>query len=244
MKEGLYGDYANRDEIAEIVRFKSTDASGTGDGNYTSFAEYVNRMKPEQKAIYYITGSDEKNLRANPLLKAYVNKGFEVLVMDDDIDEVVIGGYGKYKDFELKAVNRSGSDEDLGINKEEAKKKEEEFKPVTEKIKKALGDKVKEVRLSKTLSGENPSCIVVDQNDPSWQMVQMMKAMGQNGPDLKPILEINAEHPIVAKLKDSSDEALAADVSEVLFDQALLIAGVELKDPADFVKSLNNLLSK
>lgn len=244
MKEGLYGDYANRDEIAEIVRFKSTDASGTGDGNYTSFAEYVNRMKPEQKAIYYITGSDEKNLRANPLLKAYVNKGFEVLVMDDDIDEVVIGGYGKYKDFELKAVNRSGSDEDLGINKEEAKKKEAEFKPVTEKIKKALGDKVKEVRLSKTLSGENPSCIVVDQNDPSWQMVQMMKAMGQNGPDLKPILEINAEHPIVAKLKDSSDEALASDVSEVLFDQALLIAGVELKDPADFVKSLNNLLSK
>ena len=244
MKEGLYSDYVNRDEIAEIVRFKSTDASGTGDGNYTSFAEYVKRMKPEQKAIYYITGSDEKNLRANPLLKAYVNKGFEVLVMDDDIDEVVIGGYGKYKDFELKAVNRSGSDEDLGINKEEAKKKEEEFKPVTEKIKKALGDKVKEVRLSKTLSGENPSCIVVGQNDPSWQMVQMMKAMGQNGPDLKPILEINAEHPIVARLKDSSDEAVVADVSEVLLDQALLVAGVELKDPADFVKSLNNLLSK
>lgn len=244
MKEGLYSDYANRDEIAEIVRFKSTDASGTGDGNYTSFAGYVSRMKPEQKAIYYITGSDEKNLRANPLLKAYVNKGFEVLVMDDDIDEVVIGGYGKYKDFELKAVNRSGSDEDLGINKEEAKKKEEEFKSVTEKIKKALGDKVKEVRLSKTLSGENPSCIVVDQNDPSWQMVQMMKAMGQNGPDLKPILEINADHPIVARLKDSSDESVITDVSEVLLDQALLVAGVELKDPADFVKSLNNLLSK
>ena len=107
-----------------------------------------------------------------------------------------------------------------------------------------MGDKVKEVRLSKTLSGENPSCIVVDQNDPSWQMVQMMKAMGQNGPDLKPILEINAEHPIVARLKDSSDEAVVADVSEVLLDQALLVAGVELKDPADFVKSLNNLLSK
>ncbi len=244
MKEGLYSDYANRDEIAEIVRFKSTDASGTGDGNYTSFAGYVGRMKPEQKAIYYITGSDEKNLRANPLLKAYVEKGFEVLVMDDDIDEVVIGGYGKYKDFELKAVNRSGSDEDLGINKEEAKKKEEEFKPVTEKIKKVLGEKVKEVRLSKTLTGENPSCIVVDQNDPSWQMVQMMKAMGQNGPELKPILEINAEHPIVAKIKDSSDEAVISDVSEVLLDQALLVAGVELKDPADFVKSLNNLLSK
>lgn len=244
MKEGLYSDYANRDEIAEIVRFKSTDASGTGDGNYTTFADYVKRMKPEQKAIYYITGSDEKNLRANPLLKAYVEKGFEVLVMDDDIDEVVIGGYGKYKDYELKAVNRSGSDEDLGIDKEEAKKKEEEFKPVTEKIKKALGDKVKEVRLSKTLTGENPSCIVVDQNDPSWQMVQMMKAMGQNGPDLKPILEVNGDNPIVSKLKDESDEKVISDVSEVLLDQALLVAGVELKDPADFVKSLNSLLSK
>lgn len=244
MKEGLYSDYANRDEIAEIVRFKSTDASGTGDGNYTTFADYVKRMKPEQKAIYYITGSDEKNLRANPLLKAYVDKGFEVLVMDDDIDEVVIGGYGKYKDYELKAVNRSGSDEDLGIDKEQAKKKEEEFKPVTEKIKKALGEKVKEVRLSKTLTGENPSCIVVDQNDPSWQMVQMMKAMGQNGLDLKPILEVNGDNPIVAKLKDESDEKVIADVSEVLLDQALLVAGVELKDPADFVKSLNSLLSK
>ncbi len=244
MKEGLYGDYSNRDEIAEIVRFKSTDSSGTGDDNYTSFAQYVSRMKGDQKAIYYITGSDEKNMRANPLLKAYVNKGFEVLVLDDDIDEVVIGGYGKYKDFELKAVNRSGSDEDLGIDKEEAKKKEEEFKPVTEKIKKALGDRVKEVKLSKTLTGENPSCIVVDENDPSWQMVQMMKAMGQNGPEMKPILEVNGEHPILARVKDSTDEEIIGDVAEVLLDQALLIAGVELKTPADFVKSLNNLLSR
>jgi len=244
MKEGLYSDYANRDEIAEIVRFKSTDASGTGENNYTSFADYVQRMKADQKAIYYISGSDEKNLRANPLLKAYVNKGFEVLVMDDDIDDIVIPGFGKYKDFELKAVNRSGADEDLGGDKEEAKKKEEEFKPVVEKIQKALGEKVKEVKLSKTLSGENPSCIVVDENDPSYQMIQMMRAMGQAGPDLKPILEINGDHPIVEKIKGSDDEALIADVSEVLFSQALLIAGVELKEPANFVKSLNNLLSK
>lgn len=244
MKEGLYSDYANRDEIAEIVRFKSTDASGTGDGNYTSFADYVGRMKPEQKAIYYISGSDEKNLRANPLLKAYVAKGFEVLVMDDDIDDIVIPGFGKYKEFELKAVNRSGSDEDLGGDKDEAKKKEEAFKPVVEKIKKALGDKVKDVKLSKTLSGENPSCIVVDENDPSYQMIQMMKAMGQSGPDLKPILEVNGDHPILAKIKDSEDEALIKDVSEVLFNQALLIAGAEIKEPAEFVKHLNNLLSK
>lgn len=244
MKEGLYSDYSNREEIAEIVRFKSTDESGNGEDKYTSFADYVQRMKPDQKSIFYISGSDEKNLRANPLLKAYVAKGFEVLIMDDDIDDIVIPGFGKYKDFELKAVNRAGSDEDLGGDKEEAKKKEEEFKPVVEKIKKALGEKVKEVKLSKTLSGENPSCIVVDENDPSYQMIQMMRAMGQPGPELKPILEVNADHPILAKIKDSSDEALISDVSEVLLNQALLIAGVEIKEPAEFVKHLNNLLSK
>ncbi len=245
MKEGLYSDYANRDEIAEIVRFKSTDASGIGDGNYTSFADYVQRMKPDQKAIFYISGSDEKNLRANPLVKAYTDKGFEVLIMDDEIDDIVIPGFGKYKnEFELKAVNRSGSDEDLGGDKEAAKKKEEEFKPVTEKIAKALGDKVKEVKLSKTLSGENPSCIVVDENDPSYQMIQMMKAMGQPGPDLKPILEVNGDHPIVARLKDTDDEAVISDVAEVLLNQALMIAGMEIKEPAEFVKHLNNLLSR
>ena len=245
MKEGLYSDYANRDEIAEIVRFKSTDASGTGDGNWTSFADYVQRMKPDQKAIYYITGSDEKNLRENPLLKAYTSKGFEVLIMADDIDDIVIPGYGKYKDFELKAVNRAGSDEELGIDKEEAKKKEEEFKPVTDKIKKALGDEVKEVKLSKRLGEESPSCIVVDENDPSFQMERMMRAMGQEGMSgIKPILEINADHPLVTKIRESDDEALIKDVSNVLLDQALLIAGVEIKEPAEFVKSLNNLLSK
>ena len=245
MKEGLYSDYANRDEIAEIVRFKSTDESGKGEGNYTSFADYVQRMKPDQKAIFYISGSDEKNLRANPLVKAYTEKGFEVLIMDDEIDDIVIPGFGKYKnEFELKAVNRSGSDEDLGGDKKEAEKKEKEFKPVTDKIAKALGEKVKEVKLSKTLSGENPSCIVVDENDPSYQMIQMMKAMGQPGPDLKPILEVNGDHPIVARLKDTDDEAVIKDVSEVLLTQALMIAGMEIKEPAEFVKSLNNLLSK
>lgn len=244
MKEGLYQDYANRDELAEIIRFKSTDPSGTGDNNWTSFADYVQRMKPEQKSIFYITGTDEKNLRENPLLKAYTAKGFEVLVLADEIDDIVIPGFGKYKDFELKAVNRAGSDEDLGGDKEEAKKKEEAFKPVVEKIKKALGEKVKEVKLSKTLTGENPSCIVVDENDPSYQMERMMKAMGQAVPESKPILEVNGDHPILAKIKESDDEALIADVSEVLLDQALLIAGVELKSPSEFVKHLNNLLSK
>ena len=242
MKEGLYGDWENKEEISEIVRFKSTDASGTGDDNYTSFADYVQRMKPEQKAIYYISGSDENNLRQNPLLKAYVAKGFEVLIMCDDIDDVVMPTVGKYKDFELKAVNRSGSDEDLGINKEETEKKEQEFGATLVKIKNVLGERVKEVKLSKTLTAENPSCIVIDENDPGYQMMQMMRAMGQDAPDLKPILEINADHPIVSKLKD--DDSNAADVAEVLLDQAMLIAGMNLKEPATFVKAMNNLLSK
>lgn len=244
MKEGLYADYSNREEIAEIVRFKSTAEEGTGDNNWTSFADYVLRMKPEQKAIYYITGGDEKNLRASPLLEAYKAKGFEVLIMDDEIDDIVIPSYGKYKDFELKAVNRAGSDEELGIDKKEAAKKEKEFKPIVEKIKKALGDRVKDVHLSKRLS-DSPACIVVDENDPSLQMERMMKAMGQTGfGEVKPILEVNGEHPIVAALKDCEDEAHIEDVSCVLLDQALLVSGAELQDPADFVKRLNTLLSK
>jgi molecular chaperone HtpG len=244
MKEGLYGDYANRDEISEIVRFKSTDASGNGDDKWTSFADYVQRMKSDQKAIYYITGKDEKNLRENPLLKAYTAKGFEVLIMADDIDDIVIPGLGKYKDFDLKAVNRAGSDDELGVNKEEAEKKEKEFKPVVDKIKEALGDKVKEVKLSKRLT-DTPSCIVVDENDPSFQMERMMKAMGQGDmAEVKPILEINGDHAIVQKIKDSDDKDLIADVAVVLLDQALLVAGEELKDPADFVNRMNKLLTK
>ncbi len=248
LKEGLYSDYANRDEIAEIVRFKTTAEEGKpyaeGETAWTSFAEYVSRMKQGQKAIYYITGTDEKNLRESPLLEAYKKKGFEVLIMADDIDDIVIPAYGKYKDYELKAVNRAGSDEWLGVDKDEAKKKEDAFKPVQEKIKKALGDRVKDVVLSKRLS-DSPSCVVIDENDPSVQMERMMRAMGQgNATMVKPILEINADHALVKKLEGDVDDSYIANVSEVLLDQALLVNGSELKDPADFVKAVNALLSK
>ncbi|MCR5621853.1 MAG: molecular chaperone HtpG [Treponema sp.] len=244
MKEGLYTDYANRDEIAEIVRFKSTDPAGDGEDKWTSFADYVQRMKEGQKAIYYISGSDEKNLRESPLLEAYKKKGFEVLIMSDEIDDIVIPSYNKYKDWELKAVNRAGSDDELGVDKDEAKKKEEAFKPVQEKIKKALGDRVKDVVLSKRLS-DSPSCVVIDENDPSIQMERMMKAMGQGNQSLvKPILEINGDHALVKKLEGPVADDFVAQVSEVLLDQALLISGAELKDPADFVKAMNSLLSK
>lgn len=244
LKEGLYTDFANKDDLSELIRFKSTAEEGTGENNWTSFADYVQRMKTDQKAIYYITGGDEKNLRASPLLEAYKAKGFEVLIMNDDIDDIVIPMLNKYKDFDLKAVNRAGSDEELGVDKKESEKKEKEFKTVIEKIKNALGDKVKDVVLSKRLS-DSPCCIVVDENDPSLQMERMMKAMGQSTfGSVKPILEVNAEHPIIAKLKDTEDADYISDVSSVLLDQALLVGGAELTDPADFVKRMNKLITR
>lgn len=244
IKEGLYSDFANREDLCEIIRFKSTAAEGTGENNWTSFADYVQRMAEGQKSIYFITGNDEQNLRNSPLLEVYKKQGFEVLIMNDEIDDIVIPSLGKYKDFDLKAANRAGSDEELGVDKKESEKKEKEFKPVVEKIKKALGDRVKDVVISKRLE-DSPCCIVVDENDPSLQLERMMKAMGQAGMgEVKPILEINGEHPLITALKDNEDEAYIADVSTVLLDQALLISGAELKDPMDFVKRLNSLLVK
>ena len=242
LKEGLYSDYEHRDELLELIRFRTTNEENT----WTSLADYVQRMKEGQKAIYYITGGDEKALRQSPHLEAYKAKGLEVLIMPDEIDDIVIPSVGKYKDWELKAANRVGSDEELSTDEEkkEAKQKEKDFKPIVEKIKNALGDAVKEVRLSKRLA-DSPSCIVVDENDPSLQMERMMRAMGQQlRGEVKPILEINAEHPILQRLKDTDDEALIADTAFVLLDQALLLEGSTLKDTADFVKRLNKLLAR
>jgi len=242
LKEGLYSDYEHRDELLELIRFRTTHEENT----WTSLADYVQRMKEGQKAIYYITGGDEKALRQSPHLEAYKAKGLEVLIMPDEIDDIVIPSVGKYKDWELKAANRAGSDEELSTDEEkkEAKQKEKDFKPIVEKIKTALGDAVKEVRLSKRLA-DSPSCIVVDENDPSLQMERMMRAMGQQlRGEVKPILEINAEHPILQRLKDTDDEALIADTAFVLLDQALLLEGSTLKDTADFVKRLNKLLAR
>jgi len=237
LKEGLYQDFANREAILELVRFKSTAVEG-----WTSLADYAGRMKSDQKSIYYITGGDEKTLKSSPLLEAYQAKGIEVLVMFDDIDEIVVPSIGKYKDWDLKAVNRSDADEELGAEKN--KDAEKEMKPVVEKLKKALGDRVKDVKLSRRLH-DSPSCIVADENDPSIQFAQMMRAMGQTElPDVKPILEVNGDHPVVAALKGVDDEERIADVAGVLLDQALLVEGVKIKDPADFVKRLNRLLSR
>ncbi len=237
LKEGLYSDYANRDTLLELVRFKSTEVEG-----WTSFAAYKDRMKEDQKAIYFVTGDNEDTLRSSPLIEGYVKKGYEVLIMSDEVDEIVIPSIGKYKDVDLKSVNKSGSAEDLKT--EEDKEAGKKIEPVLKKIKDALGDKVKDVVISSRLS-DSPSCIVADENDPTVQMQQMLKAMGQKDiPDFVPILEVNPDHEIVKKLSSIDDKDFIADVSFMLLEQAMLMEGAELKKPADFVKRLNRLMEK
>jgi molecular chaperone HtpG len=199
-------------------------------------------MLGDQKSIYYITGGDEKTLRNSPLLEAYRKKEIEVLIMDDDFDEVVVPTLGKYKDLDLKSINRADAGEDL---KDKAdKKKEKELEPLIEKIKGALGERVKDVRVSVRLS-DSPSCIVVDDADPTLQMQSLLKAMGQQEiPDTKPILEINPEHEILTKAQSIENDDLINDISFLLLDQALLVEGVEIKEPAEFVKRLNRVLER
>lgn len=235
LKEGLYGDYANRDALLELVRFKSTSIDG-----WTSLAEYKDRMGAEQKAIYYLAGDSEDRLRKSPLLEMYRKQGIEVLICPDEIDELVMPMVGKFGEMELKAVNRAGAEKEFDDKRDEAKAKD--LAPAIDKIKKALGDEVKDVRLSARLT-ESPSCIVVDADDPTLQLQQFMKSMGRSdGIDVKPILEVNGDHALVSKLASSDDETLCADVARVLLDQALLVEGAAIKDPADFVKRMNRLI--
>jgi molecular chaperone HtpG len=236
LKEGLYGDFANREALLDLIRVKSTKVEG-----WTSLAEAKDRMGADQKALYFITGGKEASLRNSPLLEIYKKKDIEVLLLDDEIDEIVFSGVDKYKETELKAVNKAGAGDDLKGT--EDKKKEEDLKPLVETIKKVLGDAVKDVKASSRLA-DSPSCIVADDNDPSMQMAQMMKAMGQQAPALKPILEVNPDHEIVKKLQESKDEALVADASWLLLEQALLIDGVPLENPGLFVQRLNRVLGR
>jgi molecular chaperone HtpG len=237
LKEGLYSDFANRDTLMELVRFKSTKADG-----WTSLEKYKERMLPDQKAIYYITGDKEETLRRSPLLEAYKKKDIEVLIMADDVDEVIVPTLGTYKEIELKAVNRSDAGEDLKEKKD--KKKDKELQPVIDRMKTVLGERVKDVVTSVRLA-DSPSCMVVDESDPTMKMAQMMKAMGNMDlPEVKPILEINPDHPIVERMKTMEEDEVFSDAAFLLLDQALLVEGEQLKDPADFVDRLNRVMQR
>jgi molecular chaperone HtpG len=236
LKEGLYGDFANREALLDLVRFKSTKVEGL-----TSLAEVKSRMKDGQKSIYLITGGAESLLRTSPLLEIYKKKDFEVLLLVDDIDEIVFSGIDKYGDIELKAVNKASTSEDLKDDSEPDQA--EALRPLLDKLKATLGDRVKDVRASVRLA-DSPSCIVSDEEEPSLKMQQMMRAMGQQDmPALKPTLEINPDHEIVKKLLARSDDAITQDAAWLLFDQALLMEGVALQDPASFVRRLNHVLN-
>ncbi|MBN1520711.1 MAG: molecular chaperone HtpG [Spirochaetales bacterium] len=237
LKEGLYSDYANREALLELIRFKSTAVDG-----WTSLADYKSRMKDGQKAIWFITGDSEERLRKSPLLEMYRKEGQEVLLCTDEIDELVMPMAGTYGELEFKAVNRAGAEKDISDKKD--KETDKDLQPIVDKVKKALGDQVKDVRLSSRLS-ESPSCIVVDEHDPSIQMAQFMKALGRSADtEVRPILEINGDHPLVAGLASESDEGRIADLAFVLLDQALLVEGAAVKDPADFVARLNRLIAR
>ncbi len=235
LKEGLYQDHENRDALAELVRYNSSQETGL-----TGFAEYMSRMQPEQKAIYYITGGTEGVLRNSPLLEAYNKKGIEVLIASDEIDEIVISGYPKYKEYDLKAVNRLETGEDLKTETDEVAAKEAE--PTIERVKKALGLEVKDVKASSRLL-ESPACVVTDDTDPTFQMQAMFRSMGRESemPAIKPILELNPNHPLIIGLKDATD-SVVDDTAHVLLAQSLLLEGAEIPDRVDFVKRLNRLL--
>jgi len=237
LKEGLYGDFANRETLLDLIRVKSTKAEG-----WTSLAEVKSRMQEGQKGLYYIMGGSASVLRTSPLLEIYRKKDIEVIILDDDMDEIVFSGIDKYGDIDLKAVNKTSAGEDL--KDDSAPDKTEELKPLIEKIKTALGTSVKDVRASVRLA-DSPSCIVLDEDEPSIKMQQMLRSMGQRRtPDIKPVLEINPGHEIVKRLEGATDDAIIDDTSWLLLEQAMLIEGLTLDDPGRFVQRLNRVLSR
>ncbi len=240
LKEGVYQDFENKDSLTDLLRFKSTL-----ENEYTSLRDYVSRMQTDQKSIYYITGENENSLRKSPLLEMYTEKGIEVLILDDEIDEIIIPSIPKYDEKDLKSVNRSGAADELDDkNQEKQKDKEKTLKPTIKKIKDFLGEKVKDVKISNRLSG-SPSCIVADENDPTAQMQEIMRSMGQmDMPDIKPILEINPDHKIVKKLASMRKGKSFENAALLLFEQAIIQEGGKLKDPSGFVKRLNEVLAK
>ena len=235
IKEGVYQDFEHKDNLTELLRYNSTKDEGL-----VSFKEYVDRMKDDQKSIYYITGRNQISLRNSPLLEMYEKMDIEVLLLDDEIDEIIISSVPKYDEKELKSINRSGAADDFSEEKD--KDKEKSLKPVLKKIKNILGERVKDVKLSNRLS-ESPSCIVADEHDPTAQMQELMRSMGQTDlPEIKPILELNPNHKIIKRLKDKTRQKSFNDIAFLLYEQALIQEGVKLDNPAEFTERLNKVI--
>ena len=237
LKEGLGEDFANRDKIAKLLRF----ASSQTDTVTLSLADYKARMKEGQEAIYYITADSQAAAKNSPQLEVFKKKGIEVLLMTDRVDEWALSFLPEFDGTPLQSVAKGAVD--LGKLQDEGEKKAaetaaESFKPMLDKLKAALEGKAKDVRVTTRLV-DSPACLVVDDGEYSTQLARMLKQAGQQAPDIKPVLEVNAEHPLVKKLEGS---ASFDDLAHILFDQALLAEGGLPEDPASYVRRVNTLL--
>ncbi len=237
LKEGLGEDLSNKDRIAKLLRFASTQS----DALSVSFADYKARMKEGQEAMYYITADTLAAAKNSPQLEVFKKKGIEVLLMTDRVDEWALNYLNEYEGTPLQSVAKGAVD--LGSLQDEAEKKAAEdaaetFKPTLAKLKEALKDKAEDVRVTTRLV-DSPACLVVQDDGMSTQLARMLKQAGQKAPDVKPVLEVNAEHPLVKKLDGSVH---FHDLAHILFDQALLAEGGMPEDPAAYVKRVNALL--
>ncbi|HSW69426.1 MAG TPA: molecular chaperone HtpG [Gammaproteobacteria bacterium] len=249
LKEGPGEDFSNRARIAKLLRFSSTHTDSSQQN--VSFEEYVKRMKPEQKKIYYITAESFNTAKSSPHLEIFRKKDIEVILLYDRIDEWLVGHLTEFEGKPLQSVAKGdvSLDEMTGPNdqneKKESQQKEEKFKsefdPVIQRIKTALGDQVKDVRLSHRLTN-SPACLVADENDMGSQLQRLLKAAGQEVDEVKPIFELNPENKLIVKLKAESNDDRFKEWVNILFDQAVLAEGGQLKDPAAFVQRINKLL--
>lgn len=242
LKEGPGEDFANKEKIATLLRFASTQ-SDTETQN-VSLKDYLSRMKPEQEVIYYITADTFAAAKNSPHLEIFRKKGIEVLLMSDKVDEWLLGSLTEFEGKKLQSIAKG--DLDLGKLEDEAdkaaqKEVEAQAKDLVERLKAALGDAVKEVKVTHRLT-DSPACLVAGEHDLSGNLARILKAAGQKAPESKPILEINPSHRLVEKLSAEADVARFADYAHVLFDQALLAEGGQLEDPASFVKRMNSLI--
>ncbi len=241
IKEGVVDDHENKEKVAELLRFASTH--NEDETQNVSLDDYIERMQDDQKEIYYVTADTWKAAATSPHLEIFRKKGIEVLLLSDPIDEWVVNHLIDFRKTSLKSVAKGGLELDDGDSKESKKEKkaaEKKLKGLVEGITKALGEKVKEVRISKRLT-DSPSCLVADENDIGANMERLMKSMGQEIPGTAPIMEINPEHDLISYMDEHKDEL--EDWSQVLYDQALLSEGGKLEAPADYVRRINKLLT-
>ena len=240
LKEGIGEDAGNKERIAKLLRFASTH--NDNDAQTVSFADYLSRAKEGQDKIYYVTAESYLAAKNSPHLEIFRKKGVEVLLLTDRVDEWMLSFLTEFDGKELVSVAKG--DLDLGKLEDETEKKQHEetetqFKELVEKMKTALADKAKDVRVTFRLT-DSPACLVADEHEMSGNLMRMLKAAGQAAPEAKPILEINPDHPLVQKLK--YEDAKFADWSHILFDQAMLAEGGALVDPSSFVKRVNEML--